>query len=122
MKQLTWALILILTGCANGMNWQPEDDGWTKTGKTVARIPVAIATLGMSEAMLAHQARQEAQQRQYQVWFSSLSFEQQMQIMQMRPPAMLIGPPNFMLPPQPLQPYHSTTRNCIASGSSFTCY
>lgn len=114
--------MLLTFGCANGPAWQPEDDNWTKAGKTAIRVPMGILTLGLSEAMIAMDKRQRADQQARSEWFNNLTPEQQIQVMNRRP-AIIMGTPNFMVPQQPLQPMTRTTpTNCINNGSTFQCF
>jgi hypothetical protein len=50
-------LACILCGCA--LAWQPTDSGGVKAGKLAARIPLGIASLGLSELIISKETQRE---------------------------------------------------------------
>ena len=48
-----FALALVLSGCA-GLAFHPRDSAGVKTAKVLTRIPLGIATFGMSEFAIAN--------------------------------------------------------------------
>ena len=72
-------LSVLLTGCS-GLAITDEDSGVVTTGKVVARVLLAIPTVGMSEVHLGFDARDRQRARdeaQYWRWVESLPPEQQ---------------------------------------------
>lgn len=55
--------VLMTTGCAS-LAWHDDDSVEAKTGKTLARIPLGLATLGMSELAIERAEKEEVVRRE----------------------------------------------------------